>query len=219
MTVLCPRIAAVPSVETDDGTCRWNVTDEPDYQDLRETPETPPGVVADMTPALFRSTLETPVGTLQLAVNEEGELVEILLPNRKAAAPAAAPAAVAEKGMQVARDQLLEYFRGTRRTFDLTLKPAGSPFERQVWAKLLDVPYGATTSYGAIAAGLGLLNGARAVGRANGSNPIPIVIPCHRVIGSDGSLTGYGGGLPLKRTLLELEGAIAPPEPLLFSTP
>ncbi len=80
------------------------------------------------------------------------------------------------------------------------------------------MPYGVTTSYGAIAVELGLSNGARAVGRANGSNPIPIVIPCHRVIGSDGSLTGYGGGLPLKRALLELEGAIEPPEPLLFAT-
>ncbi|MFY9632345.1 MAG: methylated-DNA--[protein]-cysteine S-methyltransferase [Candidatus Cybelea sp.] len=169
-----------------------------------------------MTSALFRSTLETAVGRLQLAVNDEGDLVEILLPNRKAAAPATAPSAAAEEGMQLARAQLLEYFRGTRRAFELALKPAGSPFEREVWARLLDVPYGVTTSYGAIAAGLGLLNGARAVGRANGSNPIPIVIPCHRVIGSDGSLTGYGGGLPLKRTLLELEGAIAPPEPLLF---
>ncbi|MGC1985127.1 MAG: methylated-DNA--[protein]-cysteine S-methyltransferase [Candidatus Cybelea sp.] len=169
-----------------------------------------------MTSALFRSTLETAVGRLQLAVNDEGDLVEILLPNRKAAAPATAPSAAAEEGMQLARAQLLEYFRGTRRGFELALKPAGSPFEREVWARLLDVPYGVTTSYGAIAAGLGLLNGARAVGRANGSNPIPIVIPCHRVIGSDGSLTGYGGGLPLKRTLLELEGAIAPPEPLLF---
>ncbi len=77
------------------------------------------------------------------------------------------------------------------------------------------MPYGVTTSYGAIAAELGLVNGARAVGRANGANPIPIVIPCHRVIGSDGRLTGYGGGLPLKRALLEFEGAIRV-EPSLF---
>ncbi len=82
--------------------------------------------------------------------------------------------------------------------------------------KLLSIPYGQTTSYGAIADELGLTNGARAVGSANGSNPIPIVIPCHRVIGSEGNLTGYGGGLPLKRALLELEGAIQPPEPRLF---
>lgn len=78
------------------------------------------------------------------------------------------------------------------------------------------IPYGATTSYGIIATELGLLNGARAVGRANGANPIPIVIPCHRVIGSNGELTGFGGGLPLKRALLEFEGAIAPEPPRLF---
>ncbi len=119
--------------------------------------------------------------------------------------------------MRAACDQLREYFLGKRRIFDLPLEPAGTPFERQVWTALLAVPYGATTSYGAIATGLGLVNGARAVGRANGANPIPIVIPCHRVIGSDGSLTGYGGGLPLKRALLELEGAIPPEEPRLFA--
>ena len=112
--------------------------------------------------------------------------------------------------------QLDEYFLGQRHVFELSLRIEGSPFERCVWEKLLAIPYGATTSYGAIAAGLGLVNGARAVGRANGANPIPIVIPCHRVIGSDGTLTGYGGGLPLKRALLELEGAIAPSAPRLF---
>ena len=85
-----------------------------------------------------------------------------------------------------------------------------------MWNKLLTIPFGAMTSYGAIATELGLINGARAVGRANGANPIPIVIPCHRVIGSDGQLTGYGGGLPLKRALLEFEGAIPPPDPRLF---
>jgi methylated-DNA-[protein]-cysteine S-methyltransferase len=171
-----------------------------------------------MASALFCSTLETTVGTLQLAVSAEGDLVEILLPNRKSSASTTAPSTAAARGMEIACEQLREYFRGTRRAFDLHLKPAGSPFEQQVWAKLLGVPYGVTTSYGAIAIELGLSNGARAVGRANGSNPIPIVIPCHRVIGSDGSLTGYGGGLPLKRALLELEGAIAPPEPLLFAS-
>ncbi len=166
---------------------------------------------------LFRSTLETRLGVLQLTVNGDGTLVEILLPNRKpvAASPTAPPAA--RRGMRAACDQLREYFLGKRRVFDLPLEPAGSPFEHQVWTALLAVPYGATTSYGAIATGLGLANGARAVGRANGANPIPILIPCHRVIGSDGRLTGYGGGLPLKRALLELEGAIPPEEPRLFA--
>ncbi len=118
--------------------------------------------------------------------------------------------------MRAAKEQLGEYFLRKRRVFDLPLLAEGSPFERQVWTKLLAIPYGVTTSYGAIAADLGLINGARAVGRANGANPIPIVIPCHRVIGSGGHLIGYGGGLPLKHTLLELEGAVPPPEPRLL---
>ncbi len=172
-----------------------------------------------MSRSLFRSMLDTPVGSVQLAVNDAGVLIEILLPNRqpKASYSEALPPAAA-RGMTAARQQLREYFRGARRAFDLPLEPGGSPFEQQVWTKLLDVPYGAVTSYGAIATELGLVNGARAIGRANGSNPIPIVIPCHRVIGSDGSLTGYGGGLPLKRALLELEGAIQPAEPSLFES-
>ena len=168
--------------------------------------------------AIFRSTLETPAGVLQLAVDGDGRLAEILLPNRKPAVASAKPSSQAARGMRAACDQLREYFLGRRRVFDLSLQPAGSPFEQRVWAALLAVPYGATTSYGAIATALGLVNGARAVGRANGANPIPIVIPCHRVIGSDGSLTGYGGGLPLKRALLELEGAISPEEPRLFAS-
>jgi methylated-DNA-[protein]-cysteine S-methyltransferase len=169
-----------------------------------------------MDRAFFRSNLETPVGTIQIAVNDDGVLVEILLPNRKPRVTSLESPAAAAQGMHAAREQLREYFLGTRRVFDLAIEAAGSPFEQQVWTRLLTVPYGVTTSYGAIADDLGLINGARAVGRANGSNPIPIVIPCHRVIGSDGDLTGYGGGLPLKRALLELEGAIAPPEPRLF---
>ncbi|MGC9992199.1 MAG: methylated-DNA--[protein]-cysteine S-methyltransferase [Candidatus Cybelea sp.] len=170
-----------------------------------------------MNSAIFRSTLETPLGALQLTVNGDGRLVEILLPNQKPPAASATASSAARRGLRAARDQLRAYFLGKRRVFDLPLEPAGSPFEQRVWAALLAVPYGATTSYGAIATGLGLVNGARAVGRANGANPIPIVIPCHRVIGSDGSLTGYGGGLPLKRALLELEGAISPEEPPLFA--
>ncbi|HYL27467.1 MAG TPA: methylated-DNA--[protein]-cysteine S-methyltransferase [Candidatus Nitrosotalea sp.] len=170
-----------------------------------------------MDRALYRSTLETPVGELQITVNHDGVVVEILLPNRRHAKTSAEPLpAGAECGMQTARAQLAEYFAGRRRTFDLSLRAAGSSFERQVWERLLSVPFGVTTSYGAIAVELGLTNGARAVGRANGANPIPIVIPCHRVIGSDGQLTGYGGGLPLKRALLELEGAIPPPAPRLL---
>lgn len=166
---------------------------------------------------LFRSTLETPFGRLGLAVDAGGTLVELRLPNRSSAVRSTErfPAAASE-GMHAVYAQLREYFAGTRRTFDLRIDPRGTPFERRVWARLRKIPFGATTSYGAIAQEFGLDNGARAVGRANGANPIPIVIPCHRVIGADGTLTGFGGGLPLKRALLEFEGALAPPDPRLF---
>ncbi len=165
----------------------------------------------------FRSLFEAPVGTIELAVNGEGSLIEILLPNRGPFALSSQQSSqAAAHAMRVVKRQLEEYFTGTRSSFDLPLQPSGSAFERRVWMRLLEIPYGATTSYGAIATEFGLSNGARAVGRANGANPIPIVIPCHRVIGSDGRLTGYGGGLPLKRALLELEGALASPELLLL---
>lgn len=102
--------------------------------------------------------------------------------------------------------QLGEYFAGERRTFDLPLSPAGSAFQREVWGELERIDYGQTRSYGEIARRLGRTNAAsRAVGLANGSNPIPIVIPCHRVIGANGTLTGYAGGVERKQVLLELE--------------
>jgi len=162
-----------------------------------------------MNAGLFRSTLETQVGTLQLAVDGEGILVAILLPNRRPVTSSSQPtSSAAAQGMRAVVQQLNEYFLRKRRMFDLPLHAGGSPFEQHVWTKLLEVPYGVTTSYGAIALELGLANGARAVGRANGANPIPIVIPCHRVIGSDGSLTGYGGGLPRKKWLLAHENRL-----------
>jgi len=105
------------------------------------------------------------------------------------------------------RAQLMEYFSGARRTFELPLAPAGTPFQLRLWRALCTIPYGETLSYGELARQLGLVSGARAVGLANGANPLPIVVPCHRVIGSDGSLTGFGGGLHIKRSLLALEGA------------
>lgn len=103
------------------------------------------------------------------------------------------------------QEQLREYFQGERREFDLPLDLAGTPWQRKVWGALLEIPYGATTSYGEVAARLGKPGGSRAVGRANGKNPVAIVVPCHRVIQSDGSLRGYGGGLHRKRWLLDLE--------------
>ena len=101
--------------------------------------------------------------------------------------------------------QLTEYFAGRRQRFELPLAPEGTPFQQRVWRELQDVPYGVTISYGQLAARIGQPTASRAVGLANGSNPLPIVIPCHRVIGADGTLTGYGGGLPIKERLLALE--------------
>jgi methylated-DNA-[protein]-cysteine S-methyltransferase len=101
--------------------------------------------------------------------------------------------------------QLGEYFRGARKDFDLMLAPRGTEFQLAVWHELQCIPYGTTLSYGALAQRIGRPNAVRAVGAANGANPIPIVIPCHRVIGANGTLTGYGGGLNIKRALLALE--------------
>jgi methylated-DNA-[protein]-cysteine S-methyltransferase len=101
--------------------------------------------------------------------------------------------------------QLSEYFSGERRTFEVMLAPQGTPFQRSVWTALQNIPFGAVRSYGDIARQIGRPQAFRAVGRANGANPWPIVVPCHRVIGSDQSLTGFGGGLDIKRTLLRLE--------------
>ena len=107
-----------------------------------------------------------------------------------------------------ARAQLAEYFDGRRRQFDLPLSPRGTPFQRDVWLALAAIPYGETISYAQLATRVGRPAAMRAVGAANGRNPLPIVLPCHRVIGADGSLTGFGGGLPTKQFLLELEGAM-----------
>jgi methylated-DNA-[protein]-cysteine S-methyltransferase len=106
-----------------------------------------------------------------------------------------------------ARTQLAEYFAGERVDFDVPLAMAGTPFQRRVWRALRDIPYGETASYGEMARRLGRPSASRAVGLANGRNPIAVIVPCHRVIGSDGSLTGYGGGLERKRLLLDLEAA------------
>jgi len=110
-----------------------------------------------------------------------------------------------EAACESAVRQLTEYFAGVRRSFDLPLAPEGTAFQRSVWNELLQIRFGEHTSYGELARRLGRPDSARAVGAANGSNPIAIVIPCHRVIGRDGSLTGYGGGLPIKRWLLDHE--------------
>lgn len=110
---------------------------------------------------------------------------------------------------KAAADQLDAYFAGELTTFDLPLAPRGSEFQQRVWGALQEIPYGATESYGELAERIGSPGAARAVGLANGKNPIGIVIPCHRVVGSNGSLTGYGGGIDRKRKLLDLERGVS----------
>jgi methylated-DNA-[protein]-cysteine S-methyltransferase len=145
----------------------------------------------------MQTTIPSPVGPLALTVDDDGALTRIGFGAGDVSDDARFDRVVT---------QMTEYFAGRRTDFDLDLRPdGGSPFERRVWAALLEIPYGETASYGEIAARIGHPGKARAVGRANGRNPIAIVCPCHRVIGSDGSLTGYGGGLENKRTLLDLE--------------
>ena len=107
--------------------------------------------------------------------------------------------------LDAALAQLSEYFAGQRFEFDLPLRPRGTPFQQRVWQGLCQIPYGATWSYGKLAAAVGNANGSRAVGAANGRNPISIIVPCHRVIGANGRMVGYGGGLAAKRWLLEHE--------------
>ncbi len=143
----------------------------------------------------------SPIGDLEVVV-ESGAVVAIRF-DATVAGPAGPPA---DPVLGAAVAQLAEYFAGRRRDFDLPLRPAGTAFQQRVWGELATIPWGTTTTYGAIAARLGLPAGAsRAVGAANGANPIPVVLPCHRVVGSDGTLTGYAGGLDRKATLLRLE--------------
>jgi methylated-DNA-[protein]-cysteine S-methyltransferase len=114
-----------------------------------------------------------------------------------------------DDALREAADQLRAYFAGERRTFDLPLSPRGTDFQQSVWSALQQIPYGETTTYSTIAERVGRPAAVRAVGAANGANPIPIVIPCHRVIGANGSMTGFGGGIDVKRQLLALEARVA----------
>lgn len=154
--------------------------------------------------SLFYTRMKSPVGNLLLAGDERGLRLVSFENSKRAAAvepgwkPDGAPFVEAVR-------QLQEYFRGERKEFDLPLAPEGTDFQLNVWRSLRTIPYGDTISYAQLAQRIGNPKAVRAVGLANGCNPIPIIIPCHRVIGSDGSLTGFGGGLSNKRKLLDLE--------------
>ncbi len=152
------------------------------------------------------SHLESPIGRLLLtsdATNLTGLYMES---SRKALSTEDWKENGAVEPLAAARRQLEEYFAGTRRAFDLPLRLQGTDFQRRVWRELDEIPYGVTWSYGQLARRIGNPSASRAVGLANGRNPISILVPCHRVIGADGSLTGYGGGLERKQWLLAHEG-------------
>ncbi len=159
--------------------------------------------------------IDTSLGPIQAAFDTEGAVVylgfadhefrESLLAKLVRLTPTPSPGAGALTRL---RDQLEAYAAGNRKTFEVPCRLHGTPFELRVWAALQRIPFGETRSYGQLAATMGDPNLSRAVGRANGANPVSILVPCHRVIGANGTLTGYAGGLPMKERLLRLEGAI-----------
>jgi methylated-DNA-[protein]-cysteine S-methyltransferase len=151
--------------------------------------------------------IDSPFQKFAAWVDEEGRLLRFNLRATGAAKIDLEAENNSRKLAEVQR-QVTQYADGKRRGFDFELAAEGPDFDKKVWTALLDIPFGTTTSYGAVAKRIGHPTAARAVGAANGANPIALIVPCHRVIGADGSLTGYGGGLPLKRKLLEHEARI-----------
>lgn len=165
------------------------------------------------------SRVDSPVGKLLLVGERDGArllLRGVYFENAPHAA-SAIPTGALEDDLAFAevRAQLEAYFAGRRTAFELTLAPVGTEFQRQVWQALATIPYGTTTTYAEIARSVGKPRAVRAVGAANGRNPLSIIVPCHRVVGQDGTLTGYAGGLPNKRHLLDLESSrtLSPRDP------
>lgn len=171
---------------------------------------------------IARRIIETPVGPVvgEVSQTELGLALSGLGFSKGGQATTEAQGTDAAGVLDQVEGELAEYFAGGRRTFDIALAPRGTPFRQRVWDALLDIPFGETISYGELARRIGDPNASRAVGAANGANPIPIIIPCHRVIDSRGRLHGYGGGLERKAQLLSHEGiaidgmSIAEPSPL-----
>jgi methylated-DNA-[protein]-cysteine S-methyltransferase len=156
-----------------------------------------------------RTTIDSPIGTITLVADDDA-LVEVHLPDEKISSTTAAENTTpAEHGVLAqAADELREYFAGERLEFDVPLAPRGSAFQLAAWQALRTIPYGETVSYGEQARRLGDARKARAVGAANGRNPLPIVVPCHRVVGANGHLTGFGGGIECKAWLLDHERSV-----------
>ena len=161
----------------------------------------------DTSACTAQTTINTPLGTLLLARTAKG-LAGVWFDGQKHhPAPLTAVRRPDDALLRRAAEQLHAYFAGEALAFDVPLDLQGTPFQRSVWKALLEIPAGETRSYGAIAAALGSASAVRAVGGAVGRNPVSVIVPCHRVVGSDGSLTGYAGGVDRKRALLELEHA------------
>lgn len=151
---------------------------------------------------------DTPVG--ELTVVAEGEaVIGVYMSEHRDAGLERGAAVQHDDLLQEAAGQLDDYFAGKIQEFQIPTQASGTDFQMQVWAELSRIPYGSTISYGELASRVGRPRAVRAVGAANGRNPLSILVPCHRVVGADGSLTGYGGGVPNKRALLALEGALA----------
>lgn len=156
------------------------------------------------TDRTYSLSMESPLGRLTLTSDEQSILSILMYREERQPSEISAPADAPEVLLD-ARRQLEEYFEGRRRTFSIPIGAKGTEFQRKVWSALLDIPFGETESYGALAARIGSPGAARAVGAANGRNPVAIAVPCHRVIGAGGALTGYAGGEERKRWLLEHE--------------
>jgi len=161
-----------------------------------------------------RTTIDSPIGTITLVADDDA-LVELHLPNEKPSSTTAAEETSPDEHsvLERAASQLHEYFAGERREFDVPLAPRGTTFQLAAWQALRTIPYGETMSYGEQARRLGDARKARAVGAANGRNPLPIVVPCHRVVGANGHLTGFGGGIECKAWLLDHERAVRQGQP------
>jgi methylated-DNA-[protein]-cysteine S-methyltransferase len=161
----------------------------------------------------YASTVPTPIGALTAIVDEDGALTEL----RFAQQPAPDGVAWDDGRCAHVRRELDEYFAGERREFTVELRPRGTPWQHTVWRVLRTIPYGASIDYRDLATLAGNRKAYRAAGRANATNPIPILIPCHRVLGADGSLTGYGGGVDVKEHLIFLEGGRRHPSGTIFA--
>lgn len=163
-----------------------------------------------MTPTHYYAIVDTAIGPISISVNSREDVTEIYTRDSRDRFQSNPGYLQDDALVQPVAQQIIEYARGERKIFDVKLNPSGTEFQKKVWELLILIPFGETRTYGQLAAELGNPNASRAVGRANATNPISIIVPCHRVIGASGDLTGYAGGLDMKQRLLTLEGILKP---------